>query len=312
MRILALICISILVSTLAMSAETTLVKATPEITYTNPAWSPSGKSIAFVGMACESPSIYLATLAGGAWKSKPLIQGADWPVWSPDGKRLAFNKGGLAVMDLAAGKSGVKVAGANYPLSWSPNGGYILYSNEGAAAIMDMKTGKSLPAGAESAWMADGKLLTSVSGDLLILDPATGKSRVVAKGVSAKRPFIPKGAGYAWAWITENAPRGEGIYSVDLKTGALAKKIAVRAQQIYWSPDGQRFAFLADWSPKAGAEIITCLYMGATRNWEFKVAAKGVGNEAPGRRSLGEVAWSPDSKSIAYVTAEGNISIIKL
>ena len=315
MKITALICILILISTLATAAEVTLMTATPEIAFTNPVWSPNGRSIAYVGVATadQSRSIYLATLAG-EWKNKPLVPGADYPIWSPDSKRLAFNKGGLSVMDPATGQGGVKNAIKPYPFGWSPNGRYVLCGAglEGEAlSLMDTKVGKTLPTavGPDSVWMADGKLLTSVGGDLLVLDPATGKSRVVAKGIGAKRPFIPKGAGYAWVQITENAPKGEGIYSVDLKTGALTKKIAVRAKSLYFSPDGKQFAFTADWAINAQTEKQTCLYLGSTRNWEFKIAAKGA-SQATDRQTL--AAWSPDSKAIAYATAEGDIRILKL
>ena len=310
MRSTVLICILILISAIAMAAETTLVTATCEIVYTSPVWSPNGRSIAYVGVstADQSPGIYLATLAGGAWKIKPLVQGADSPMWSTDSKRLAFDKKGLAVMDLASGKSGVKNAIKPYPFGWSPNGRYLLCGATPQAepvGMMDMKVGKSLPtaAGTESVWMADGKLLTSVGCDLQIVDPATGKSRIVAKGIGARRPFIPKGASYAWVWISENPPHGKGIYRVDLKTGKLEKQVSMHAKSLYWSPDGKQFAFLADWALDARTPIQTCLYLGSTFDWAFKIAAKGAGEGA---------SWSPDSKSIAYSTAEGSINILKL
>ena len=305
-----LICILILISTLTMAAETTLVTATLETAYTNPIWSPNGQSIVYVGVsvADQSPGICMATLFGGVWKNKSLVPGADHPIWSPDGKRLAFNKGGLAVMDLASGKSGVKNAIRPYPFGWSPNGRYLLCGAVPQAepvGMMDMKVGKTLPtaAGVDPVWMADGKLLTSVAGDLLVVDPIKDQSRVVAKAINARRPFIPKGAGYAWVWITENPPHGEGIYKVDLKTGKLEKAVGVRAKSLYWSPDGKQFAFLADWAPNAQTATQTCLYLGSTFNWAFKIAAKGAGDSA---------SWAPNSKSIAYATAEGDIRILKL
>lgn len=321
-RLLVPLLLVLIASSSAVPQETAVIRADTAagIAYNNPAWSPDGKSIAYVAYptGCEENGtgreIRIARLAAGQWKSKVLVKNADFPLWSPNGKRLAFNRSCLTILDLASGVSAGKNATKPYPLGWSPNSRYILCGSspdKEPAAIMDMKTGKTLPSpvGPESAWMADGKLLTSVAGDLRILDPATGKSRNVAKGVRARRPFIPRGASYAWLWITENAPKGEGIYRVDLKTGALTKQIAVHAKELYWSPTGKQFAFIADWSPRAGVEALSCVYVGSTLNWRFKIASKNALRADDDMHS--HLAWSPDGRKIAFVTAEGGISVLK-
>jgi len=60
----------------------------------SPAWSPDGKTIAFVSDRNEKPQIYLLPVDGGeAQQLTKLKQGAGAPVWSPDGTTLAFTAG---------------------------------------------------------------------------------------------------------------------------------------------------------------------------------------------------------------------------
>lgn len=328
------------------ATEITLVKANPDakIAYTNPVWSPNGRSIAYVAIPyTESPnevtfpkagkSVCLATITGSGWKSRTLVKEADWPVWSPDGKRLAFNQGGLAVMDIATGKITrltkdqpdpcIANPHVDYPMSWSPNGLYIFYGSitgEGISAFMrNVKVNQNsrLKVGTESAWMADGKLLTTVPGDssaqFQIIDPATGKIQKLADGLVARQPFNLKGTSYAWVRITENAPKGEGIYRVDFKTKVLTKQIGVRAEEFYWAPSGKQFAFIGKFAMRKGEETQAYLYLGDTRNWVFKILAKGIATPTgslPDRTRY--ASWSPASNSIAFATKEGDIKIVKL
>jgi dipeptidyl aminopeptidase/acylaminoacyl peptidase len=65
-----------------------------------PAWSPDGKSLAFLRAAKEAgklspPQIYLLQMEGGdAQRLTNLKGGAGAPVWSPDGKTIAFASSG--------------------------------------------------------------------------------------------------------------------------------------------------------------------------------------------------------------------------
>ncbi|GAB5493230.1 MAG: S9 family peptidase [Phototrophicaceae bacterium] len=61
---------------------------------TTPAWSPDGKTIAFVSDRNEKPQIYLLPVDGGeAQAITDLKQGAGAPIWSPDGSKIAFGAG---------------------------------------------------------------------------------------------------------------------------------------------------------------------------------------------------------------------------
>ncbi|HUN62863.1 MAG TPA: S9 family peptidase [Candidatus Sulfotelmatobacter sp.] len=57
----------------------------------SPAWSPDGKTLAFLSARDGNPQVYLLSLAGGeAQKLTKLSTGADLFHWSPDGKTIAF------------------------------------------------------------------------------------------------------------------------------------------------------------------------------------------------------------------------------
>lgn len=75
--------------------EYVFVQANPAAgqTYTNPIWSPNGRSIAYVAVTTrpdspETPAknIYIATFSGGKWNHRLVAKDADQPIWSPDGK----------------------------------------------------------------------------------------------------------------------------------------------------------------------------------------------------------------------------------
>ena len=95
---------------------------------TTPAWSPDGKTIAFVRRDSE-PKIYVMHADGS--QQRKLAAG-DSPAWSPDGKTIAFDRGG--------GAYGLQ-AGSLYRMN--PDGG----------------DQRRLGTGASPAWSPDGKLL---------------------------------------------------------------------------------------------------------------------------------------------------------
>src|SRR5215467_2001087 len=60
----------------------------------SPAWSPDGKTIAFISARSGDSQVYLLSMEGG--EPHPLTKlstGADLAIWSPDGKTIAFTSG---------------------------------------------------------------------------------------------------------------------------------------------------------------------------------------------------------------------------
>ena len=342
-----LILVSLIVPTVCAAQEVTVVFSDPQakIAYDNPVWSPDGRSLAFTAIPYQTTpndttggntgkDVYLGTLTGGSWKTKCLAKGADWPVWSPDGKQLAVNRGGLGILTLATGAVKViasdrydaekKLISMRFPTNWATGGRYLLYGDfrDSAglfAGVLDLKKGvtASTKVGPDGYWISSTKLVSASRGGapdapcgtLTLTDFAAGSSKVLLSGPVARSPFVPKGASYVLVWLSENAPKGEGLYRVDLKTCVVAKQIAMHAKEFHWSPNGKLFAFIADWSPRAGVEPLSCVYLGSTANWKFKIATKSaLRADDPLHTHL---AWSPGGGAFAYVTVDGSINILK-
>jgi hypothetical protein len=173
-----------------MNADGTgVARLVPAPTY-DPAWSPDGRSIAFVGV-------------GGHWGGWIHVMGADgsgrtaltrpdefpgveqgWPAWSPDGTRIAFTRVELGSFGqrLSIGVMQADGAGATVLLQgdpwgpdgpvWSPDGSRIAFTDGGSGPSDPSRLGVMNADGSGVAtllesddwlnlhdWSADGELL---------------------------------------------------------------------------------------------------------------------------------------------------------
>jgi Tol biopolymer transport system component len=82
-------------------------------------------------------------------------------------------------------------------------------------------------------------IMTSAGGDIVLLDPATGKSRRLTDGMDPA--FSPDGMRLAFTrWGTE-----PGLFTLDMKTGAERRIIrADKPRHPSWSSDGETLAFV--------------------------------------------------------------------
>jgi Tol biopolymer transport system component len=96
-----------------------------------PAWSPSGREIAFASLRSGTSHVYVMRADGtGTRRLTDSSQNDDHPSWSPDGKRILFaREGALWVIPAAGGKArrvGHGLGNAADP-AWSPDGRRIAY-----------------------------------------------------------------------------------------------------------------------------------------------------------------------------------------
>jgi Tol biopolymer transport system component len=282
--------------------------------------------------------LYLATRTGSTWKQKLLAENADWPAWSPDGRRLAFHRDGLAVMDMSTRRTRILVPDKvretvhepsqqiHYPLSWSPDGRYLIYVTayyEGSQArVLDTRTGKPLAfdLGSANAWVTSNSVLSSQWGGvdapaeaswIRRIQLPSGTSRTILPDHSALSVFVPGQAGYAWLWMKTNPPSGEGIYRMDLKSGGLTKLLSVCAEEWYWDPTGRQFAFIGRASSRPGEEPRMGLYVGITHNFYYKGVASDAAMPSGNTHDMMKyVGWARDGRSLAYVSNQGDIRVL--
>jgi TolB protein len=105
-----------------------------------PAWSPDGRSLAYVSYRRFSPDIFLASIFEG--KSSNLTNGAGQnfaPAFSPDGKRIAYasSRGGnMEIWTANADGSGARKLTSSPGLDtapvWSPTGSEIAFTSDRA------------------------------------------------------------------------------------------------------------------------------------------------------------------------------------
>ncbi|MHC4122162.1 MAG: TolB family protein [Planctomycetota bacterium] len=80
----------------------------PNIKHCNPACSPDGKTIAYIGQMGKHSTVWLMDVNGE--NKRPLVNVKCWrrPVWSPDSKRLVFTERNNDIWVVNADGSGLK------------------------------------------------------------------------------------------------------------------------------------------------------------------------------------------------------------
>ncbi len=107
-----------------------------------PAWSPDGRSLAYVSYRQGVPDIFAAFIYEGRSANLTGGQGQSFaPSWHPQGKRIAFSSsrsGNMEVWTAAADGSGARRLTSNSSLdtapAWSPTGEEIAFTSDRAGA----------------------------------------------------------------------------------------------------------------------------------------------------------------------------------
>jgi tricorn protease len=137
----------------ARSGETRNIGGNSASKETNPAWSPDGKTIAFMSDRSGEMRIYTMPQMGGDWKEVPTPKGVSLTEfrWSPDSKKISFSATDykLHVIDLETGKVTLAYAFeyGSPVYDWSPDSNWIAVNAVttnlfGTISLFNYKTGK--------------------------------------------------------------------------------------------------------------------------------------------------------------------------
>jgi len=255
----------------------------------SPAWSPDGKTLAFLSARDGNSQVYLLSMAGGeAKKLTQLSSGADLFHWSPDGKLIAFTSsvypdckddGCNEKRDADKEKSKVKARIYDHLLyrhwdHWSEGkrGHLFVLAIEGSAAPKDLTAGADYDVPPEERGGA-GDFNFSPDSKELCFTAVTEK--VEAISTNADLFLIPIAGGEPKRITTQQGFDGNPVYS----------------------PDGRYIAYHAQLTPGYEAD-----------RWRVMLYDRASGKsenltENSFDRSANEFAWSPDSKTL-YFAAE--------
>jgi dipeptidyl aminopeptidase/acylaminoacyl peptidase len=292
------------------------------------AWSPDGKTIAFVSNITGRNNLWLVPASSG-WPEQLTVsdQRQSHPAWSPDGKWIAYQSDydGDEQWDifLVSPKTGQVVnitktreISEEEPI-WSPNGRYLAYIAKPKTSsvfeidvfdtiLRDVKhVTANTPAdklNSNPIWSKDGKFIAytqeeakGTNSNVFVADIATGTSTLVTphqgEKLYAANDFAPDGKTLL---ITSNALNGyqnAGILNI---AGKKIKWITEEKWEVYggnFSPDGKTATF------RANTDGYTNLYLhnvAIGKNTQLHLK-KGV-NSFGGAES----AFSHDGKKLLY------------
>jgi dipeptidyl aminopeptidase/acylaminoacyl peptidase len=248
------------------------------------------------GLGCD---VWVTDTASGESKNLTGATGSNWaPNWSPDGRHLAFysDRGGSAALWVWSPESGnnrqlsqviVRPWGTS-PMAWTPDGRSLVAPVLPQGTTLEQAANLAQPAPAPAA-------------------PKSGKDEAtVTVYRSAPSPDSPDRASATGVWSTEFQRADLGLF--DVESGNVRRSVTGEKVSGFWvSPDGLRLAVMLDRGFSA-AQSQQPLY-------DLKVlaiaggAARTLAERVP-QAVVPGVTWSPDGKSIAYLTVSGDCFLV--
>ncbi|MDB5207354.1 MAG: family peptidase [Flavisolibacter sp.] len=233
-----------------------------------PAWSPDGKSIAFVRSADGKPQIFILPVNGGeAWQLTKSQYGASAPRWFPDGKKIIFVS---SVQQKSFLKDSVLNPSRSYPL-WPSEKPGVSYSDMQKAA-----KAKAAPDGSMDEIRA---YLLNNEGD--------GKATVLNKLAFQDENNISGNTSFNQFFTIDVAPSSEPKILI---------KGAFRFDNLLSTPDGKQLILTADIDssehPDRSMESEIYIADADGKNLRLLLGKKGM--------SYNSAKLSPSGKWLAY------------
>jgi Tol biopolymer transport system component len=189
--------------------------------------SPDGQSLVYASPVSGNWDLYLQRVGGTTALNLTKDSAADdtQPAFSPDGQRIAFRSerdgGGLFVMG-ATGENARRFSDRGFHPSWSPD------AKEIAASTGNFPNPENL----------------SSPGQLIVVEVATGRTRVISEAYGYQPHWSPHGHRIAyWGRLREAAQRD--VWTVAPTGGAVVPVTddAATDWNPVWSPDGRSLFF---------------------------------------------------------------------
>jgi len=301
----------------------------PDAIYTDPVWSPDGKSIYFwqqrLGVSSSPYEIVRLDLASG---DRHLVaEGSDFDI-SPDGRWLVYqpNDDYLTVKDLESGaKAKIRQRGVVWPTWWGA--GRLIYWADYARELRLVHVPgfrqetllrsrfrplwSMAPNGTRlAACLARGRL-----AEVLVIDLQTHRTLRIAEAECKDPPeWSPDSRWVAFTAVSRPAEAGAAakvltrIYLYDVKTASLRLLTGQPDESDpCWSPVGKRLAYVRRLRPPTSALQPQPRYEVCVRDLDRKkttvlASSDGLGG-MPSHKEWGlwwKIKWSPDGRWLCY------------